>query len=387
MITPDAIKKKAEALYPKFLSQWVRRADADFFPHRVPANLAIDKQQLPASIHAVQALKNESKAVKGWGYTYHERFVESPDGHGPRPDKITIDALDDLLRLAGKVNEFRRTQQVANRLREELPQLEGWITQHVHTIAKYRQALAGLIAVAQYFVANPMPDCYPQQLPVAVDTKFIVRHQAVLRQWLDLLLPPAAMVAHETNFMRRFGLREPQHQRGLLLLDEELRDEMKLPFDELAAPVRSLASLSVRDVIVVVVENKTPLLSVPRIRRGLVIAGDGASAPMLAQVPWLHTNRVLYWGDIDAAGFEILSRLRSRIPHVESVMMDEATYEAHKKNAKAGCRAKPQSLPYLTPHERRMYVRCVAENLMLEQEKLLQKCVHSAFATASINGG
>jgi hypothetical protein len=40
--------------------------------------------------------------------------------------------------------------------------------------------------------------------------------------------------------------------------------------------------------------------------------------------------RILYWGDIDTHGFAILDRLRTGMPHMRSLMMDQATLQAHR---------------------------------------------------------
>ncbi|MCL7660007.1 DUF2220 domain-containing protein, partial [Klebsiella pneumoniae] len=45
---------------------------------------------------------------------------------------------------------------------------------------------------------------------------------------------------------------------------------------------------------------------------------------------WIVGARVIYWGDLDSHGFAILNRLRSHLPEVESVLMDEATLLAHR---------------------------------------------------------
>jgi hypothetical protein len=204
----------------------------------------------------------------------------------------------------------------------------------------------------------------------------------VLRAWLNQLLPASSMLCHESKFERRFGLRERQSFRSAWVQDERLRRELGLPFAEFALPVRSLAELDVQQATIIVVENKTPLMSVPHGPRTLVLTGEGASGPDLASLPWLEQNRVLYWGDMDAAGYAILSNFRVRLPHVESILMDQATFEMHKKYARRGPGIGRQEVPGLHEPELHMYHRCTDGNLMLEQEKLLQSHIHAAFREA-----
>jgi hypothetical protein len=382
IVTPQQIKQKAANAYLAYLRAWVRGNADGFFPRAVPANLTVDARDMAETIRAFDQLERHSKAAIGWGYSVEKHHVESPDGHGPRPKGIWIETADDLLRLAGRGKDFHDIQYVAHRLRSELPGLEGWVVEQVSVIGRHRKVLDELIAVAKHFVANPMPGCFAQQLPVEVNTKFISMHEAVLRTWLNRLLPASAIVSHESKFARRFGLRERQSYHGVLVIDKELQHELRLPFTEFAAPIRSLAELEVRNSTIVVVENKVPLMGVPNVPRALVLTGDGGGAPALAHLPWLHSNRVLYWGDIDAAGFAILSQLRERVPHVESVLMDVRTFELHKQYAKGGPAVKPRQLPALHEPERQLYNRCVSKNLMLEQEKLLQSHVVAEFRSA-----
>lgn len=382
IITPEQIKEKASNLYAGYLRAWVRGEGEGFFPRAVPANLAANKSDLPGTIRAFALLDEKAKATRGWGYSVEKQQVDSPDGHGPRPKRIWIETEDDLLRLAGKAKEFADIQYVAERLRSELPGVEKWVVDTVLRLGRHRQVLDELIAVAKYLTTHPMPGCYLQQLPVEVDTKFISKHDAVLKAWLNRLLPASSIVSHEKNFARRFGFRERQSFRGVWLLDEAIQHEFGLPFAEFAVPIRSLSQLAIDDVTIVVVENKAMPMSVPHAPRTVVVTGDGASAPALATVPWMRHNRLIYWGDIDAAGYAILSQLRTRLPHVESVLMDVETFEMHKRFACRGPTVARQAVPALTESELQMYEHCQSENVMLEQEKLRQSHVHARFVDA-----
>lgn len=51
--------------------------------------------------------------------------------------------------------------------------------------------------------------------------------------------------------------------------------------------------------------------------------GAGYSARRWATLPWLADLPIWYWGDLDADGFAILSAVRSHLPQVRSVLMDE----------------------------------------------------------------
>lgn len=208
-----------------------------------------------------------------------------------------------------------------------------------------------------------------------VDTKFIQRHRATLRQWLDLLLPPSEIDVNETTFARRFGLRDGQEHRAVRVLDQRLMLELGLPFDELSLPLRSMAALLVKNATVVIVENDLNLLTLPTITRGLGIRGEGNSVNRLEQLRWLDANRLLYWGDIDVEGFVILSRLRNLFPRVESVLMDMDTIRQHERLLIDGAGSAATPPTNLTATEADAFDFCVRGNRRLEQERILQPYV------------
>ena len=385
LVSPQEIATKAENAYPRFLKQWIRGGEEDGFPPLcLRVNLKADTQDIPGTIAANEKLKSQSKAVLKWGYTVTYEQVRSRGfGNNPFPKKITIETLDDLLRLAKKGEEFAATCRVAQRVRAEFPQLEDWLVKHVRTLHQHATAIEGLIEVAQYFLEHPWPDCYARQIPVAVDTKFIGNHRPVLRQWLDLLLPASAIDVNESAFARRFGLRDGQLHRSIRLLDPQLQQELGLPFEELSLPLRTLADLPVQSATILVVENDLNLLTLPLMTRGLGIRGVGDSVTRLEGLCWLENNRVLYWGDIDVEGLLILSRLRNLFPHVESIMMDRVTLDCLEKHHGKGNNNTPSAPTNLTPGEMAAFEVCLQENCRLEQEKIPQAFVDQVIAAVS----
>jgi hypothetical protein len=384
-ITPEMVAAKAVKAYPKFLAEWIRGEGEAFFPYRVRAPLAVDQNDWPQTKRSIELLVASSKAERGWGYTLHREQVRLRDfGTNLVPKQITIDTLDDLLRLAKCADQFEATRRVVEKVRAELPQLNDWLMRNVRTLHVLDSVIEGLTAVAQYFLTSPWPDCYARQIPVKMDTKFIEQNARVLREWLDLLLPASAIDVNETKFARRFGLRDGQPHRAIRLLDPELAEPLGLPFDELSLPLRSIAQLPMRDALVIIVENDLNLLTLPPVDRGIALRGEGDAVNRLETIPWLETNRVYYWGDIDVEGFAILSRLRKVYPHVESVLMDMATLEAHQQWTVPGTGTSPPLLTNLSPSELSTYEYCAVNNCRLEQEKILQAHVDAAFSLARV---
>jgi hypothetical protein len=59
----------------------------------------------------------------------------------------------------------------------------------------------------------------------------------------------------------------------------------------------------------------------------IAIFGSGFSVFNLKNVRWFDNLKLLYWGDIDVQGFEILSQFRSYFPQTKSILMDKLTFD------------------------------------------------------------
>lgn len=62
----------------------------------------------------------------------------------------------------------------------------------------------------------------------------------------------------------------------------------------------------------------------------MVVHSLGNHLNVLDEISWLDGAHHLYWGDLDRAGFTLLSRARTRLPRLDSVLMDPVTLEEHR---------------------------------------------------------
>lgn len=124
---------------------------------------------------------------------------------------------------------------------------------------------------------------------------------------------------------------------------------------------------------VLVVENRDCRLWFPLTPGTVVVEGGGmAAAALLADIPWpRRAPGVVYWGDIDAAGFAILNHFRSALARtspdgasgrpVASILMDAAALSRYSHlgvDRDARGRRIPSSsetLPHLTDDETEAY--------------------------------
>ncbi len=370
MTDPDDIRRKAENLYRDFLLAWLN-GEGDFFPREIRCRKSPHPDGLAATIRAVNELRDGSKAVRGFGYTveWEERNSRAL-GRNSFPRRVLLESADDFLRLMGKQREFAAFRAAAGELRAAAPELESWIHANIRTLIDVAPHVSALLAVVRLFRANPRPDRFARELALPVDTKFIERHERVLRQWLDIVLPPSAIRADEEHFERRYGLRYAEPHVPLRLLDPQLLDELHFPCDELSLPLGALGKLNVRDVEVIIVENKVTLHTLPPRPRTIALGGLGDSVVALSAVTWLSKTPLIYWGDLDVPGIEILSSVRALFPQTRSVMMDVPTLEVMRHLILPGKGTQPNMPAHLTPAEQSAFVRCRSENLWLEQERL-----------------
>ena len=315
----------------------------------------------------------------GYGYSVEWREVNSRRfGRNLFPSRIVFETQEDYLRYCGKAADFSRFEGAVNAIRQRHTVLEDWIRSNIATLTELSAEVDGLLEVVHALAARPRPACFARELPVSVDTKFVERHAAVLRQWLDRVLPPHVIRADEDHFERRFGLRYAEPHLQLRFLDPLVQHKMGFPCDVLSLPLHSLGLLPGSGLSVLIVENKVNLLTVPHRRLTIALGGLGNGVSLLRYVPWLGTCNIVYWGDLDVEGLTILSSLRALYPNIQSQFMNEGTIAAWRHLAVDGTNRSLALPPHLTSEECRAFAICARENLRIEQERIPQSAVATA---------
>jgi hypothetical protein len=233
-----------------------------------------------------------------------------------------------------------------------------------------------------WLAAHPQSGLYPRQLPVeGVDTKWLEHHSgpiaALLAARLGVARRPLATVA---------GLAVDPPRRRLRLLDPASRGRLG-GLSDVSVRLDELAHLDLGAEIVLIVENQQSALACEEMANAVVVVGGGFSVTELACVPWLQRSPILYWGDIDAAGYQILSALRTQLPHVKSALMDESTLLVHRPLwSKDGATTRPHDLPGLTSDEAAVYRGLLSgrwgHGVRLEQERIPWRHAWQTLCTA-----
>ena len=132
----------------------------------------------------------------------------------------------------------------------------------------------------------------------------------------------------------------------------------------------------------IVSENKDTAIHFPLLPRGIAVEGSGSGGKAAAAFNWLTSARhLLYWGDIDAYGFEILNGWRDDGVSATSILMNQHTYDTYEpfgtstdRNGKPLLPGVPKPLLHLTDAERAVYQRLLDPALQghrrIEQERV-----------------
>ena len=369
MISPAEIKKKALRRYADYLSSIV--AGESFFP----LDIRFGKSRPKGNYHEFDkqraTLVEASKAHQGMSYTvelashqtrrYGEQFI---------PSRIYFERELDYLNYIGKSKEVQRFRIALSATKNTLPSLLKWLQRSPLEAIPYLREWPELLQVCQYFEENPQPGCFIRELPLEVHTKFIEEHIGVLRKMLEAILPEDAYDETQSRFAPRFGLREAEALVRIRCLTARAKASMSFTLEDIGIPVSALQELNFWGLKVVIVENLMTYLTLPYSCGDVVIFGKGFQVGALKKVKTLRDAQILYWGDLDAQGFMILSQLKSAYPHAISALMDRPTFDAHESFAVRGTPCTTTELPRLTDDERVMFNYLRLETVRLEQERI-----------------
>lgn len=370
MITPKEIKEKTQRKYISFLQSVV--LDQPFSKLVIRSDKSYSKSSLSDFEKEIQLINSQSKEKKGFGYTLEFQKVKTKYlGMQDLPVSIYFDTEMNFLKFLQKENEVELFKEDIETLTKEFPDLKNWIIQNPTKIIQHHAEWPNIIKVCQYFKQIPKPNLYIRELPINVHTKFIERNQSIIKELLDTLISENKK-AEEKQFEKRFNLKYSEPQVRFKILDNEISQNFFSGIDDLAIPVSQFETLNLPIKKVLVVENKTTLyttLTLPQMGKVIAVFGQGNAVLSIKNTTWLSEKEILYWGDIDVQGFEILSRLREHFAHIKSVLMDKETFDQFFENDK-GTPTSISTKLNLTEGEQELYDILKTNNWRLEQEKV-----------------
>lgn len=312
MRTIKDVEKRAATFYRNNSTDWLA---GNFSP------LAINLQ--PPTARDVD--KDGGEAFRRWKgeWASHWAPVEYADkrlgvyGVYSVPTRLVIDSPEMAARLAGTTHQWEHLVRVLELLvadlGEEIPsttvrevlarKATAWETWSDVTVDQF-------VAVTRWLHTHDASAYYQRELPImGVNTKWLENHGGLVRALVGepVFKPKPVMVE-------------------LRSLDPEVPVIGGL--DHVSGEAAALSGVPVGFAQVVIVENYTTFIALPQLPETLAVYGGGFSVP--ERIGFIGANvPVWYWSDLDTAGFAMLTRVRSRLPQVRSVLMDLDTTLSH----------------------------------------------------------
>jgi hypothetical protein len=334
----------------------------------------------------VRELEEGARAARGFGYEVEFATVANRQlGSNQVPERVVVPTEADALRLVGATRAAERYRALKKSIVAAFPELEAWVVKRPLKVIELGEAWSRLLAVVRWFVDHPSSGLYLRQLDIeGVDTKFIESQRGVLAELLDRVLaaePASQSPSGRPSLEQRFGLKGKPPLVRFRVLDPALFIQ---GLSDLTVTAADFARLDLKADTVFVTENEVNGLAFPPHARSVVVFGQGYAVDRLAEVRWLATRRLLYWGDLDTHGFGILNRLRHAFPGLTSILMDRETLLAHRALWVEEAEPHLGALEKLTPAEAALFreLQCDAlgHHVRLEQERIAFGWVQRALA-------
>lgn len=370
MISPNEIKTKAERKYISFLQSIIE--EKPFERLIIRADKSYNKSSLAEFEKEILQIISQSKEKTNFGYTLEFQKVKTKFlGTQDLPTTIYFDSEKDLLKFLGKEKEVELFKRNCVTIVLAYPELKKWIAQNTIKIIQNQTQWEGILKVCNYFRQNPKPNLYLRELPINVHTKFVERNQSIIKDLLDVIIEENVN-NEEKKFEKRFNLKYSEPQVRFKVLDKEISQKYFSGIDDIAIPISQFEILKLPICKVLIVENKTTLyttLTLPKMKATIAVFGSGYGVYNLKKVDWFHNVELLYWGDIDVQGFEILSQFRGHFPKTNSIFMDLQTFNTYFDGDK-GTVSNITTKLNLTEDELQLYEILKTNNWRLEQEKI-----------------
>lgn len=384
MIDQAGIRAQALRRYAEYLSLIASGdEDAGFFP----VDIRFGKVRSEEAVTRWSDLREELRVLREGSdesgrRSYHIDWEERRTrlaGAQSLPVRLQFPDASSLLAYLGKTGEAARFAQDVKLLRDVLPELRSWAAKKPLRVVENGGDWDRLAYVVQWLRAHPRPRIFAREVPAVEDTKFIERKKGVLRELLDETLPRDAIAWEAADFNERYGLRRIEPVVRVSILDEKIARTRLSGLTDVSVPVCSLNRLLFSEITTVIVfENKASFanadafLSLPSLRGCAAIFGSGFAVGSIRAAAELNDREILYWGDIDTQGFQILSLVREKFPRCRSILMDEETFDQFPEYRTDAPSTKVEDPRALTPEELSLYHRLsrLPKQNRLEQERI-----------------
>ncbi len=297
-------------------------------------------------------------------------------GDNQVPTKVVIESFEALVALLGVQRDLEYLNEVIGETRTRLPSLLSWLARNPMKGIEYHSTWGHLLSTVIWIKGTNTKDVYLRQIDLdGIDTKFVEKNRTILDEMLSEVVPVEGinMRFPPSDFSGRYGFKSKPRYTRFRILDSDISC-FPSGISEVTIRTEELAALSIAISTVFVIENEVTYLAFPSVKDALVVFGSGFALANLDSIPWLESKHVIYWGDIDSHGFDILSRMRNRVVSVKSMLMDRETFLGHLGQWVREPSPTNKVLANLTTSEQAMYQDLLSNrygsSLRLEQERI-----------------
>ncbi|MBS1555272.1 MAG: hypothetical protein JSU09_10125 [Bacteroidetes bacterium] len=368
MITVAEIKNKADRLYPQFLKAML--SGEQFFPRVLRSDKSVSADFVAMS-KELSELISGSKDRKGFGYVVQSRPVKTRN-HSVQdiPESIVFEDQENYLQFIGKAKEFEIFIEKSRIIKNSFPKLVSWMERNPISVVNNLHQWGDLLKVCDWFLNRFESDrYYIRELPIAIHNKFIEDNRAILRNLLDELIPDK-LDSNESVFEKRFHLKYIQPEIRFRFLKSS--ENKATSYNDLSVPLNEFVGHPITCKRIFIIENKMNFLTFPEVSNSIAIWGKGFALDSLKHVTWLNNKEIYYWSDLDAQGFQMLSRLKSYFIQTKSFLMNADLLEIFGEFIVPGTQDKIEIIGNLTEGETMLFNSIKSKNLRLEQERIPQ---------------
>lgn len=362
-------------------------SDDAAWPHRFPLAGGSSSRDMEADFTTVVGVIQDWRA---WARRFDVELEDKSRRIGvvthSIPSHVVVPSLDEAARICGSDWQSRlaRGRVRLTALRERFSDLEG--------LPRLLKAVDGfsdvdfelLMRAGAWFAENSAEGLTPRQ----------VRLEGFHAKWLNTRQHLVATLAGKTSLSLA-----PNHPSRIHF--------SYLDPDHLAMGGRKHDSATVGDSfapayapeIVIISENKDTAVNFLSLPGAISVEGDGRGGGTFAAFSWLvQAPVVIYWGDMDADGLEILAGFRAAGVPARSMFMDTASFDrwerfgtnVDKNGAVLNGRDPRPVKDDLTDDEYKLYLDLVnfswTRKRRIEQERIPLAVAHAAAQAVSASG-
>ncbi len=257
----------------------------------------------------------------------------------------------EMLEFIGKKKEFLKFEKLLN---SDID-LKDFLKQNPKILLDNMDIWDKILEIKNFFVKFPKPNIYIRELPIiGIDTKFIEKHKRLI----DKILMEVCEYDKNIKTLGNFGF-----EKKYFLKYPKNRIRFKnTDWNDIEINMEDLDKFKEKKLFIV--ENLQTYLAMPIIEDYLVVFGKGFQVASFEN----HNYEIIYWSDIDKAGFSMLGMVRS-FAKTKSFLMDLNTFKKF-ENLAVEDNEKQYSNLNLTDEEKECFEYIKSKNKRLEQERI-----------------